>query len=85
MQLSGKQKTFSEFLSSFLKSRLDLEHFEKKGGPHRFCISKITKSENVVRSISKKERFRGSFEEQHGKHTKTLSKYALQHLYHTYW
>ena len=49
MQLSQKQKTFSEFLAAFLKSILNFEYFEKKGDPHRFCISEITDSENVVR------------------------------------
>ena len=29
MHLSQKQKTFSQFFSSFLKSSLDFEHFEK--------------------------------------------------------
>ena len=49
MQLSQKQKTFSEFLAAFLKSWLNFEYFEKKDDPHRFCISEITDSENVVR------------------------------------
>ena len=30
MQLSRKQKTFSEFFSAFLKSSLNFEHFQKK-------------------------------------------------------
>ena len=30
MQLSKKQKTFSEFFSAFLKSRLNFQYFEKK-------------------------------------------------------
>ena len=30
MQLSQKQKTFSQFVSAFLKSIFNLEHFEKK-------------------------------------------------------
>ena len=34
MQLSRKEKTFSDFFSSFLKSRLNFEHFLKKGDPH---------------------------------------------------
>ena len=29
MQLSQKQKTFSEFFSAFLKSRLNFEHIQK--------------------------------------------------------
>ena len=35
MQLSQKQKTLPEFFSSFFKSSLNFEHFEKKGGTHR--------------------------------------------------
>ena len=31
MQLSRKQKTFSEFFSTFLKSSLKFEYFQKKG------------------------------------------------------
>ena len=34
MLLSRKQKTFSQFFSSFLKSSLNLEHFQKKDEPH---------------------------------------------------
>ena len=49
MQLSQKKKTFSQFFDAFLKSRLNFEYFEKKYDPHRFCICKITASENVVR------------------------------------
>ena len=49
MQLSQKQKTFSEFFSAFLKSRSNFEHFDKKDDLHRFCNFEITDSENVVR------------------------------------
>ena len=31
MQVSRKQKTFSEFFAAFLKSILNFEHFQKKG------------------------------------------------------
>ena len=34
MQLSEKQTAFSEFFSTFLKSKLSFEHFQKKGAPH---------------------------------------------------
>ena len=30
MQLPNKEKTFSQFFSSFLKSKLKFEHFQKK-------------------------------------------------------
>ena len=43
--LSQKQKTFSEFFSSFLKSILNFEHFQKKDDPHSPCISVTTVSE----------------------------------------
>ena len=48
MQLSKKEEIFSEFFGAFLKSRLNLEHFEREDDPHRCCISEITASENVV-------------------------------------
>ena len=34
MQLSQKQKPFSEFFSTFLKSRLSFEHIQKKDDTH---------------------------------------------------
>ena len=34
MQLSQKQKAFSEFFSTFLKSRLSFEHIQKKDDTH---------------------------------------------------
>ena len=49
MLLYQKQKTFSQFFAAFLKSRLNLEQFERKDDPHSFCIFEITDSENVVR------------------------------------
>ena len=42
MQLSHKQKSFSNLFAEFLKSRLNFEHFQKKDDPHKFCISNIT-------------------------------------------
>ena len=48
MQLSQKQKRFSEFFPAFMKSRLNFDHSEKKDDPKSFCISEITDSENVV-------------------------------------
>ena len=45
MQLSQKQKSFSEFFCAFLKSSLNFEHFQKKHDSHSWGISKITESE----------------------------------------
>ena len=44
MQLSQKQKTYSEFAFAFLKSILKFEHFQKKHDPHSSCVSEITDS-----------------------------------------
>ena len=45
MQVSRKQKTFSDFFSAFLKSSLNFEHFQKKDDSDSWGISKITESE----------------------------------------
>ena len=42
--LSLKQKTFSEFFSSFLKCTLNFQPFQKIDDPHSQCISEITDS-----------------------------------------
>ena len=41
MQLSQKEKTFSQFFSAFLKSSLNFEHFSKKDDPPWWCICEI--------------------------------------------
>ena len=48
MQLSKKEKKFSQFFSPILKSTLNFNHFLKKDYPHSFCISEMTDSQNVV-------------------------------------
>ena len=45
MQLSRKQKTFSQFFCSFLKSTLNFEHSQRKDDSHSWGISEITDSE----------------------------------------
>ena len=42
--LYQKDRTFSQFFSSFLKSTFNFEHFQKKDDPHRRCISEIAVS-----------------------------------------
>ena len=49
MQLSEKQKTYSQFFTAFLKYRLNFQHFGKEDDSHSFCIFQVTDSENVVR------------------------------------
>ena len=45
MQLSREQKTFSQFISSFLKSALNFEHFQIKYDSLSWCISEKTDSD----------------------------------------
>ena len=84
MQLSQKQKTFPQFFSNFLISTLNFSHFQIKDDPHSRCISQITDSEKLVRSISENFRIKGSFGKQQGKLAQTLLKFERQHLYHIY-
>ena len=69
MQESQKQKYFWEFFSQRLKSISDFEHSQSKDDPHL---------------MSKKSSFRGTFEKQDGKRTKTLLEFGREHLYHLY-
>ena len=68
-----------------MKSRWNFEHFEQKNDPHRFCNFEITDSKSVVRWISKKSRFRGRFDKQHGTRAEALLKSPSVHLYPIVW
>ena len=46
---------------------------------------KLRTQKNLVRSMAKKCRFKGSFKKQHGKCAQTLLKRQGQLLYHIYW
>ena len=48
MQLSKKQKTFSEISFAFLKSILNFKHLRKKDDPHSCRISGNTGSEKYA-------------------------------------
>ena len=85
MQISQKQENFPEFCSEVLKPAWNFEFFEQKGWPHKFGIFDITHSQNVAWLMSKKSRFKGSFDKEYGKRTQALLKSASQHLYHIHW
>ena len=82
MQLDQKPKTFSIFSFAFLKSTSNFEHFRKKVILIANVFPKSRTPKNVTRTMSKKSRFRGSFEKKHGKRDQTLLKFKRQHLYH---
>ena len=63
MELSRKQKTFSQFFAAFLKSYWNFERIaKKKNDLHSFCIFEVTDSKNVVWCMSIKSCFRGPFD-----------------------
>ena len=49
MQISQKRNGFSQFVTQFLKSRSNFKYLKKSDDPHRFIISEVIASENVVR------------------------------------
>ena len=84
MQVSRKQKTFSQLFSAFLISSLNFENFRKTKEMTLIAevFPKLQTSKNMVTSMSKKSRFKGSFGKQYGKRSQTLLKFAWQYLYH---
>ena len=59
--------------------------FNKKVTLIADVFPKLRTQKNLVRSMPKKSRFKGSFKKQHGKSAQTLFKFAWQNLYHIYW
>ena len=82
MQLSQKQTAFSQFFLAFSKCTLNFEHFQKKMTLIADLFPILRTPENVVRYMSKKSRFKGSFDRQHGKQVQTLLQSERQHGYH---
>ena len=66
MQLSKKQKTFFEIISSFWKYRLTFEHFQKKKKKTFIAdlFPQFQTAKDVVKRMSKKSRFRRPFEKE---------------------
>ena len=79
MQLSRKEKTFSQFVSAFLKCRLNFEHFQKKMTLIADLFHKLLIPKSVVKHLPKNCSLRGPFDKQHSK-GKTLLKFELHHL-----
>ena len=67
MQLSGKQTTFAEFFVPFLESTPNFKFFERKANRNSECIPKLETVKNLLRTLSKKRRFRTCFDSQHVK------------------
>ena len=50
-----------------------------------YLLTKLRTPEEVDRQISKKSCFRRSYGKEHGTRSRTLLKYAQEHLYHIFW
>ena len=74
IQLSEKQKTFSQFFSASLICKSNFEYFQKRMIPTADLFPKLRALKNVVRSMLKHSRLRGPFEKQYGKTGQTLLK-----------
>ena len=83
-QLSQKQKAFSQFFLPFSKSTLNFEHLRKKMTLIADLFLKLRTPKNVLRYMSKKSRFQGPFDRQHGKRVQTLLRSEPQHRYDIY-
>ena len=59
--------------------------FKKKMTLIAEVFPKLRTPKNMVTSMSKKSRFRGSLERQHSNRAQTFLKFAWQHLCHIYW
>ena len=67
MQLSEKQKIFSEIFIPFLESTSNFKHFEKKMIIIANAFPKLQTVNILVRPLPKKRRFRTRFDNQHVK------------------
>ena len=84
MQLSQKPKTFSQFVSAFLKARLNLDIFNEKVTLIADVFAKLRTPKCVMKQTSKSSCFRGPFDKQHSKLDQTLLRSERHHLYHIY-
>ena len=88
MELSKKQKAFSDLFAAFLEFTLNIKHFQKKKKKKLtlivYVFSKLSTSKDVLRQMSRKSCFSRSFDRPHCKQSQTLLKSEGQHPYHNY-
>ena len=74
MQLSRKQKSFSEFFVAFQESALNFKHFNKNIMGIANVFLKLQTVQDLVSPLSKKQRSRRHVDSQHVKGSQTLVK-----------
>ena len=80
VQLSKKEKTFSDWFSPFSKSTLNFEHLEKNVNLIAYVLMTVRTPKYVVRELSKMPSFRRPYNKQHGNRSQTLLKSDGEHL-----
>ena len=75
MNLSQKQKIFSQFFCAFFESALNFEHFQKKRTFIAYVFPKLRTTKNLLRQMSKSSRFREPLDRRHGKWDEGLIQY----------
>ena len=80
-KLSQKQKAFFQFFLAFSKSELISNIYKKKMTFIVQIFPILRTPKNVVRSVSKKSRFKEPFDRPHGKRVQTLLRSEPQHRY----
>ena len=73
---------FLEFFFHFPNLHKILNIFKKKMTFIADLFPKLRTPKDVVRYLSKKSRFKGTFARQHGKHVQTLLRSESQYRYH---
>ena len=81
-KLSQQQEAFPQFFLAFSKSTLILNILKKKMTLLANLFPKLRTPEKGVRYMSKKSRFKGPFDRQHGKRVQTLLRPEQRHRYH---
>ena len=80
IQLSKRQKTFSQFFTEFLKFIFSFKYFEEMT-IIAYVLPKLKTAKVLVRPLFKKWRFITPFDSQHVKGSKALVKSTWQHFY----
>ena len=72
MDLSQKEKIFSQFFDAFFESTLNFEHFPKKETFISYVFPKLPTTKNKLKQMSKSFRFRESLDRRHSKWAEAL-------------
>ena len=84
MQLSKKRKTFCHFFVPLMESTWNFKHLKKKKVAIANAFRKLQTAKDLIRPLSKKHRFRTSFDSWHVKGMQTLVKSPWELFYNIF-